>query len=95
MLTAEDEVLLNRLANFIVKRGMTAPAILFLESSKPLNFIGSQFLVALGPLVKIFFDYKEYDQIVKIMEDRANVETFICLIEKISSNPNEKTDEKK
>ncbi|MEZ7891957.1 MAG: hypothetical protein QMC67_09420 [Candidatus Wallbacteria bacterium] len=90
MLTAEDEVLLNKLANFIVKRGMTAPAILFLESSKPLSFVGSQFLVALGPLVKIFFDYKEYDQITKIMEDRANVETFICMIEKLSSESEKK-----
>ncbi len=84
-LTSEDTALFEKLANFVVKRKMTAPAILFLESTKPLNFIGSQFLVVMGPLVKIFFNVKEYDQIVTLMEKRENVETLICTIEKAAA----------
>ncbi|HNY11484.1 MAG TPA: hypothetical protein PKK26_07850 [Candidatus Wallbacteria bacterium] len=84
-LTAEDKALFEKLANFVVKRKMVAPAILFLESTKPLNFIGSQFLVVMGPLVKIFFNVREYDQIVTLMEKRDNVESLICTIEKIAA----------
>jgi len=39
----------------------------------------------MGPLVKIFFNVKEYDQIVTLMEKRENVETLICTIEKVSA----------
>lgn len=84
-LSESDRALLEKLANFVVRRKMTAPAILFLESTKPLNFIGSQFLVVLGPLVKVFFDVAEYDQIVRLMEKRDNVEELICTIEKAAA----------
>lgn len=78
----KDQALFDKLADFVVKRKMSAPAILFLESSKPLNFIGSQFLVVLGPLIKVFFNIAEYDRIVELMEKRDNVERLICSIEK-------------
>lgn len=95
-LRQEDDALLEKLASFVVRRKMTTPAILFLESSKPLSFIGSQFLIVLGPLVKIFFDVKEYDQIVSLMEKRDNVEVLIQKIEKAAaSEDSEKSDVKK
>ena len=31
-----------------VRRGLTTPAILFLETGKPLNFLGSQLLIGLS-----------------------------------------------
>jgi len=89
MLSKEDDALFEKLARFVVRKKMTTPAILFLESSKPLSFIGSQFLIVLGPLVKIFFDLKEYDQIVSLMEKRDNVELLIQKLEKISSEEDE------
>ncbi len=81
----KDQALFDRLAEFVVKRKMAAPAILFLESTKPLNFIGSQFLIVLGPLIKVFFNIAEYDRIVELMEKRDNVERLICTIEKRSA----------
>jgi len=78
----KDQALFDKLADFVIRRKMTAPAILFLESTKPLNFIGSQFLVVMGPLIKVFFNIAEYDRIVELMEKRENVERLICSIEK-------------
>ena len=80
----KDQALFDKLADFVIRRKMTAPAILFLESTKPLNFIGSQFLVVMGPLIKVFFNIAEYDRIVELMEKRENVERLICSIEKRS-----------
>lgn len=83
--TEKDQKLFDKLADFIVKRQMTALAILFLESSKPLSFVGSQFLITLGPIIKIFFDSNEYDRIAVLMEKRENIERLIQTIEKFST----------
>jgi len=39
------------LAKALVERKLTAPAIFFLESVKPLSFVGSQAMVFLQPIV--------------------------------------------
>jgi hypothetical protein len=52
--TDADHALLARIARELVGRRLTTPAIVFLESVKPLNFVGSQFLLFLDPLLKVF-----------------------------------------
>src|SRR5258705_11492248 len=49
--TIEDLALLERVADAVVKRGMTAPVTVFLESLGPMNFLGSQSLDFLTPIV--------------------------------------------
>ena len=73
--------LLAKIADQIVKRKMTTPAILFFESVKPLSFVGSQALVFLQPIVQAFLNRKEYDEIVLMMEERDNVEKLLLEIE--------------
>ena len=80
-LNEEDKKLFERLAGHIVARRLTAVAVFYLESSKPLSFIGSQLMVFFQPFVQTFFDIKEYDRIMILMEDRDNVELFIQYIE--------------
>ena len=41
---SEQRALLEKAATWIVRRGLTAPAILFLETGKPLNFFGESTL---------------------------------------------------
>jgi hypothetical protein len=55
-LTSEEEdQLIDNIAKTVVSRGLEAPAIMFLEVTKPLSFIASQFaIVALGPLQWLF-----------------------------------------
>ena len=48
--------LLKMIANQIVKRKLTTPAIMFFESVKPLSFIGSQGMVFLQPIVQAFLN---------------------------------------
>ncbi len=40
--TGSDIVLIKKLADFVVRRNMSVPAVMFLESVRPLNFVGSQ-----------------------------------------------------
>ncbi len=74
--------LLEKIANQIVKRKLTTPAIMFFESVKPLSFIGSQGMVFLQPFVQAFLNRKEYDEITLMMEERENVEKLLCEIER-------------
>lgn len=76
-----DERLLGRISGRIVRMGLAVPAIFFLESVKPLSFIGSQALVFFEPFVKAFLDIKSYDRFTELMEDRKNLERLITMIE--------------
>ena len=80
-LSEEDLVFMERLARWTVERRMSAPALLFLESVKPLNFIGSQFLFFFEPIVQIFVGGKGYTRFAQLMEKRENVEAFLRCIE--------------
>ena len=79
---SEQHALLEKLAQWIVRRSLTAPAIIFLETGKPLNFLGSQLLIAFSPFVQAFFRGDQYHKIALILEKDENVELLIQLIEK-------------
>jgi len=78
----EDELrILDKLAERVVRWKMSVPAIIFLESVKPLNYIGSQTLVFFEPMVQTLFNFKDYDTFRRAMERRENVEILLQKIE--------------
>jgi hypothetical protein len=78
-----QEGLLETLARKIVERDLSAPAIIFLESTKPLNFIGCQALNFLEPLIQSVFTIKSYHEFTQFMENRSNIERLILRIEEL------------
>lgn len=85
-LTPEERDLMHRIAQKIVERGMTVPAILFLESVKPLNYIGSQVMVFLEPFMQaILRSVNDYNLFRKMMEKRDNVERLLQKIEELDA----------
>ncbi len=78
-----DEALLRAVADRIVRMGLAVPAVFFLESTKPLSFVGSQALVFLEPFVKAFLNLRSYDRFTALLEDRANVERLIRKVEEV------------
>jgi hypothetical protein len=78
----EDERLLDRIAQGVVRWEMTVPAIFLLESSKPLNFVGSQFLHFLSPIIHTLVDAKELDRFALMLEKRDTLEELIVRIER-------------
>jgi hypothetical protein len=81
----EDLELLQRVADAVVKRGMATPATLFLESLGPMNFLGSQALHFLNPILEFAFDVKELEQVARLLERRDTIARLIVLIEEKSS----------
>ncbi len=80
-----DTALIRKLADYVVRRNMSVPAIMFLESVRPLNFISSQAMIFFKPILSRFFSRDEYDKIAIILEKREVVDLLINEIEKKSS----------
>lgn len=85
--TTEDLALLERVADAVVKRGMTAPATVFLESLGPMNFLGSQALHFLTPIVEWAFNAREVEQVARMLERRDTISRLIIIIEAKSVPP--------
>jgi hypothetical protein len=79
--TPEDEAILDRLAVRVVAMRMTVPAILFLESMKPLSFVGSQAMYFFEPMVRAFFSVPEYERFALLLERRETMEALLVKIE--------------
>ncbi len=81
--------LIHKIAQRIVDLRMAPVAIVFLESSKPLSFLGNQLLIFLQPFYRALFAYQEYEEITAMLEDRANIEALICEIERLEEERHE------
>lgn len=83
-LTVPEKKVLRTIADKITKRKLETPAILFLESIKPLNFIGSQVLLFLEPYLTLFSNKREISDFRRAMGKRQGIEVLITYIEKLS-----------
>jgi hypothetical protein len=77
------EEVLTKIAQKIVDMRLTPVAVVMLESSKPLSFVGSQLMVFFQPIVTSLFPFRQYDEVAALLEERANVEALIQMIEKL------------
>ncbi len=80
-LTREDEVLLAKMATVVVQRGMASPTVLFLESIGPMNFLGSQALHFLTPILNLACETREIEQAARLLERRDALPRLVALIE--------------
>lgn len=79
----EEQKLINNIATLVVDKGLEAPAIMFLEVTRPLSFIASQLaIVALGPLQWLF--ELEGPKYTGLFMKKENVNRIIERIEALS-----------
>ena len=98
-LSEDDREILERLARRIHERQMTAPAILWAESHRYLNFLGSQVLVMIQPIFDlsnpflnallgrfgIYISPDDYRKLFMALEKRYSVEYFIQQLEALAA----------
>jgi len=80
-LTPEEEArMIDRIADEVIKRKLETVAIMFLESIKPMSYVGSQLaMVFVGPFLAIFGDLGI--NYIKFFDKRDNVEKLLLKIE--------------
>lgn len=84
-LSTEDLALLEKIAAVVVDRRMAGPALLFLESAGPLNFLSSQALHFLTPILDLACEAREIEQAARLLERRDAIPRLIELIEATST----------
>lgn len=88
--------LIEKLAVWVVEHGLETPAILFLESMKPVSFVGSQFFLMYGvPYFGLMFDERTIAEYGLLFENRENVEALIRRIEELAREADKKKGKKK
>ncbi|MBI4401837.1 MAG: hypothetical protein HY581_09425 [Nitrospirae bacterium] len=80
-LSVEDVALLERVAEAVVARGMAAPAVVFLESMGPMNFLGSQALHFLTPVLEVVFPQPDIERVAHLLERRDTLTRLVAMIE--------------
>lgn len=60
---------------------MEIPAVLFLESVRPLSFVGSQAMVFFQPFAQTLFPWPQYERFTELLSERENLERLTRLIE--------------
>jgi hypothetical protein len=80
---APDELeLIQRLARRVVELRLELPAILTLETGKPLSLLAGQTMVFFEPLVQSVFSFPDYRRFAALIERREAVEALIQAIER-------------
>jgi hypothetical protein len=93
--TERAELLIEKLASWIVNHRLETPAIIFLESIKPLSFIGSQMWLMYGvPMLGLVVDEHQSSEYGLLFEDRRHVEALISQIETLAREADNKKKEK-
>ena len=88
--------LIEKLAVWVVEHGLETPAVLFLESMKPVSFVGSQFFLMYGvPQLGLVLDEKTTSEFGLLFENRENVEALIKRIEELAREADKKKEKKK
>lgn len=75
---------LERLAHGVVARGLEIPALVLIESMRPLNFFASQALLAFSPIVRMVADADDLNRVAEALEDRRTVQKLADRIEELA-----------
>ena len=81
VVTEAQAAAVKKMARLIVRYSLTLPAIMALESMRPLAFVGSQFMHVMSPAATMLLPFAEWDQVASLLEDRRGVEYVITVIE--------------
>jgi hypothetical protein len=79
---AEEEALIEKAALEIERRKLQAPALMFLESHKPLAFLTSQASITFAPFIAPFLGFDFVNNYSRLFAKRENVDRLLDRIEK-------------
>ena len=81
-LTERQRRHLHAVADKVVERGLTYPAILVLESVGPLSYVGAQVVAFFKPIVSVLFPPSVCDEVIALLERRGTARFLTHAIER-------------
>ncbi len=73
----QQRAVIDQLCREIVRRRLTTPALMFLEMSRPLNYVGSQALHFFMPFISAVSDAQAPKHLAEFLEQRGSID-YIC-----------------
>ena len=83
VVTDSQAAAVEKVAEFLVRFSLTLPAILTLETMRPLSFVGSQFMHVLSPAITTILSADSWDELAHLLEDRRGLDYLLGRIEEL------------
>lgn len=90
--TDDERPIVDRLCREVIKRRMTTPALLALECSRPMNYLGSQAMHFFQPMASVLVSPKHWDAFAAFLERRGSLEYLARRIEDLEREREETGD---
>lgn len=84
--TESQKAVVDRLCRQVVERGLATPALVFLESVRPLNYVTSQTLQFFAPVLSAVADGRACQDLADFLEHRGSIDYFCRRLEEIQKN---------
>ena len=81
-LTDDDRALLDRLARRVVELKLETPALLTLETARPLSVLAGQAMLFFEPFAQALFRFPDYRRVAALVERREALEALAAMIER-------------
>lgn len=69
-----QQAIVERISQEVVKRHLTTPALMMLEMSRPLNYVGSQGLHFFMPMLSAITDASGIEEFARFLEQRGSID---------------------
>ena len=80
-LSEQEQEAVDEIIEFIVRFGLTVPAILMLETLHPLSRMGAQFMHILTPSVCVFLSPAHWDAFANLLEEPGGLSYILSRLE--------------
>ena len=91
-LSDEEREWLERLANGIARRRLSAPATFLLETARPLNYLGAHVIMFFKPIISVVFPARDCERVARLLEKRGALPALVEMLENRRGKPNEGAD---
>ena len=81
VLADDDRALLQRVARRVVELRLETPALLTLETARPLSVIAGQAMLFFEPFAQAMFRLPDYRRVAALVERREALEALAAMIE--------------
>ena len=89
--TMEQRGAADAVCREIVRRRLTTPALLFLEMSRPLNYLGAQALHFFAPFVSVLTTGDGHRHFARFLEQRGSVDFLCARLEQLEAEAKQNT----
>ncbi|MDP7026251.1 MAG: hypothetical protein QGI16_04925 [Candidatus Marinimicrobia bacterium] len=93
--TEDQKPVVEKVCQEVIRRRMATPALIMLETFRPLNFVGSQVLHFFHPIVSAILTTEAYKHFTEFLERRGSVDYLCQRIEQLDDEMRKKNKKSK